>query len=125
MQKLIIPLPLMTLNEYTNEQRRNRYIGNKAKQRCTDKCRIYAVKAMREGLKANVPLVIEFNWYCANKKQDPDNIAFQQKFILDGMVKAGLIENDGWKQISKLVHHFEVDKNNPRVEIILNEYKAI
>lgn len=69
--------------------------------------------------------MIEFNWYCANKKQDPDNIAFQQKFILDGMVKAGLIENDGWKQIRKLAHNFEVDKNNPRVEIILSEYNAI
>lgn len=122
MDKLIIPLPLMTLNEYTNQQRRNRYAGNKAKQDCTSKCKLYILQAMLKGFTLDVPANVRFEWYCANKKQDPDNIAFQKKFILDGMVQAKLIQNDGWKQILGFEDVFRIDKENPRVEI--NDFKT-
>ncbi len=33
-------------------------------------------------------------------KRDPSNIAAAAaKFIEDGLIKAGVIENDGWKQV--------------------------
>ena len=44
-----------------------------------------------------------------------------QKFIIDGLVKAGVLKNDGWAQIGDLNHSFEVDKENPRIEVILEE----
>ena len=47
-----------------------------------------------------------FTWYCANQKRDPDNIASAVKFILDAMVAAGTIPNDGWKQVGNLSHRF-------------------
>lgn len=35
-----------------------------------------------------------------NMKRDPSNIAAAAaKFIEDGLIKAGVIENDGWKQV--------------------------
>lgn len=38
--------------------------------------------------------------YCEERtNRDPDNIAAAKKFILDGLVKAGIIQNDGWKQV--------------------------
>jgi hypothetical protein len=37
------------------------------------------------------------------------------------MIKAGLIQNDGWKNIGGIEHHFSVDKGNPRVEVVLKE----
>ncbi|NFP92392.1 RusA family crossover junction endodeoxyribonuclease [Clostridium sporogenes] len=64
---------------------------------------------------------LDITWYCKNKKKDKDNIAAGIKFILDGLVKAGIIKNDGWKEINNFTHKFEVDKNNPRIEIILKE----
>lgn len=61
-------------------------------------------------------------WYCKNKRQDKDNIMAGQKFIFDGLVEAGVIENDGWAQIGDVAHLFEVDKKNPRIEIRIEEF---
>lgn len=64
---------------------------------------------------------IIFRWYCKNQKKDPDNISFAKKFILDGMVKAGVLENDGWKQVAGFQDEFYLDKQHPRVEVELLE----
>jgi len=42
---------------------------------------------------------IQFEWWCSSKRRDPDNIVVGRKFILDGLVQAGILKNDGWKQI--------------------------
>lgn len=63
---------------------------------------------------------IFFVWYRKNRRSDPDNIsAGGTKYCLDGLVNAGVLENDGWKQIGRISHSFEVDKKNPRVEMRL------
>jgi len=58
-----------------------------------------------------------FVWYNKDKRIDADNQSFAQKFILDGMQKAGLIANDNAKTILAIYHDFKVDKEKPRVEI--------
>src|SRR5690625_3020649 len=64
----------------------------------------------------------EITWYCKNKRKDPDNVAGGGiKFLLDGLVKAGVLDNDGWKEVNSVKHIFKVDKNNPRVEVIIHE----
>lgn len=43
-----------------------------------------------------------------NMKRDPSNIAAAAaKFIEDGLIKAGVIENDGWKQVLGLQSYWE------------------
>ena len=32
-----------------------------------------------------------------------------------------IIPNDGWKQINNLLYQWEVDKSNPRIEVMLTE----
>lgn len=60
--------------------------------------------------------------YCKNKKKDPDNVqGGATKFILDGLVASNILENDGWKQIGDITHIMKVDKDNPRIEVIINE----
>lgn len=66
---------------------------------------------------------LNITWYCKNKKKDKDNIAAGIKFILDGLVMAGAIENDGWKQVNDFKHSFKVDKDNPRIEVKIMEVK--
>lgn len=61
------------------------------------------------------------SWYCPNRKKDKDNIMVGVKFILDGLVNAAVIENDGWSQVGDIYHMFKVDKDNPRVEITIKE----
>ena len=64
---------------------------------------------------------LTFTWYCKNRKRDKDNIIAGQKFIIDALVLAGVIKNDGWNEIGNIIHYFEIDKKNPRVEIIIEE----
>lgn len=63
----------------------------------------------------------EITWCCKNKRKDKDNIIAGQKFIYDGLVKAGVLVNDGWAQIGNITNKFEVDKENPRVEVVIHE----
>ena len=64
-----------------------------------------------------------FTWYAKDRRTDPDNLAAGQKFILDGLVKAGVLAGDGWKQVRSIYHRFEVDRERPRVEIEIREVK--
>ena len=50
-------------------------------------------------------------------KRDLDNVAFFKKFINDAIVKSGLIINDNQKYIKGFRDYFEIDKDNPRVEV--------
>jgi len=43
-----------------------------------------------------------------NRRRDPDNILGAVKFIMDGLVAAGVIENDGWKHVLSLEFEFRV-----------------
>ena len=62
-----------------------------------------------------VALII--TWYEPNRHRDPDNIMAGQKFIIDGLVTAGIIPNDNQRHIQGIIHRFAVDRKNPRVEV--------
>lgn len=64
-------------------------------------------------------------WVEPNRKRDKDNIAAGAKFIFDGLVTAGVLKNDGWKQIGDVNHRYDVDKLNPRVEVEIIEIKEV
>lgn len=60
--------------------------------------------------KLNKKVKVKINWVCKNKRIDPDNVAFGVKFILDGLVSAKVLKNDGWNQIDEINHTFEIGK---------------
>lgn len=63
-----------------------------------------------------------FQWYLPNKRKDPDNVAAGgTKMLLDGIVEAGVLPNDGYKQVKQITHKFYVDKDNPRIEVTIFE----
>ena len=121
--KIVIQGELMDLNNFIDKQRANRLGGASAKKQETDKCAIHIRQAMNQGLRVDkLPVHLNISWYMKNKRKDKDNIAFAKKFILDGMIQARLIRNDGWKEISGFTDEFHVDKNNPRVEVTIYEF---
>ena len=65
------------------------------------------------------PVYISFHWYCKNEKKDLDNVAFSKKFVLDGMVMAGVLPNDSRKYVAGFRDNFHLDKDFPRVEIVI------
>lgn len=64
---------------------------------------------------------IEFVWVEKNKKRDKDNIAFAKKFILDALQDLGVIGNDGWNEVGNLSDKYQVDRNDPHVDVYLKE----
>ena len=63
------------------------------------------------------PVIIKYKWYSPNSRKDVDNIAFAKKFINDGLVIAGILENDSRKFVAGFTDEFFIDKINPRTEI--------
>lgn len=112
---LIIPGELMTLNEYIDLERTNRFMAAKAKETETQK--VCKILNGFDGILQSSPYDVTIFWYRKNRRSDPDNIAFAVKFIFDGMQQAGILRNDGWSEINSICHIFHVDKNNPRIEL--------
>jgi hypothetical protein len=98
--------------------RSNRYSGAKKKKQATNICSVHTQKAIQEGFKLKkLPADLQFDWYAKDRRTDKDNLAFQRKFIFDGIQKAGLIPNDNWEYVGDWIDRFHIDKDNPRVEI--------
>jgi len=105
---------LTTLNEYINLERTNKFIAAKIKKSETLLCSIIAKQAIK--YKINTPFELKIEWY--NYREDPDNIAFAKKFILDGLQKAKIIENDNQKTISSLHDYFLSDNKTSHYCIV-------
>ena len=115
--KFTIPGRLPGLNEMTNANRANMYQGASLKKNAEKS--IMAALMYQKLTPIHEPVYLRFNWVEPNKKRDKDNIASGRKFVLDALVKAGVLENDGWKHIIGFSDRFSVDKNNPRIEVEL------
>lgn len=76
---------------------------------------------MVELLAKNLPrfekIALIITWHEPNRHRDPDNIMAGQKFIIDGLVTAGIIPNDNQRHIQGIIHRFAVDRKNPRIEV--------
>lgn len=112
-----IPIRLPGLNEYTRENRRNKFAGAKMKAEIESQI-IHYIRIQKPKSHERVRLV--FRWREPNSKRDLDNIAFAKKFLLDAMVHAGVIPGDGWKYVTGFEDHFEVSKQ-PGVRIEITE----
>lgn len=91
MIKFTIPYRLPGLNEYTRENRRNKYGGSKVKQE-TEEGIMWILKSVKTQI--DKPVRIKFTWYEQTKRRDKDNVAFAKKFILDALQKSGILKND-------------------------------
>lgn len=96
-QELFIPVRLPSLNDFIGAMNRNRFIGNKMKREYTELVSTYA-KANRLG-HFTEPITLEFQYTEPNNKRDGDNIVFAKKFILDGLVEAGVLTDDNQKWV--------------------------
>ena len=82
-----------------------------------------AITASMQGLEpVACPVIIHFTYYEVNKRRDPDNfVAGAHKFILDGLVEAKVLPKDGWGEIAGFTDTWTVDKEKPRVEVVIEE----
>lgn len=117
-QTFVIRDRLPGMNEYTAQQRKNKYGGAYMKK--------YAQKAVEGYIRASKlkkvesPVYIQYTFYEPNKRRDKDNIAgFAHKVIQDALVACRILEDDGWNNITGFSDDFHVDKKEPRIEVTL------
>lgn len=119
--KLTISGTLPNLNDYIAAERTNRHKGAKMK---ADNGNIVAV-AIRQylrGVRIEKPVFMEYRWIEPSRRRDKDNISsFGRKVIQDALVSTGVLKDDGWKHIVGFSDKFEVDKENPRIEVLIKE----
>lgn len=111
---------LPSLNEYIAVERSNKYKAAKMKKVATATC-AFAFVNLKPIPKNWLPVNVLFNWYCKNKRRDPDNIAFAKKFIFDGMVTLEFLPGDGWGEVASLKDNFYIDTKD-WVEIVLTPF---
>lgn len=65
-------------------------------------------ECVRQRIRPIARASVHFHWCEENRRRDPDNIRGAGKMILDSLVEAGVLPDDGWDEISGLSDTFEV-----------------
>ena len=95
-----------TLNEIIEVARQNKFASAGIKKKWTNDIALAAKAAKTKPIGGRVYL--EYVWRVKNLRRDQDNITSAQKYILDGLVAGGIIEQDNLTVIqSPVVHWFE------------------
>lgn len=119
--RLVIDGRLPGLNEYIDACRRAPQIGNRMKQ--TEQERVeWAIRQQMRGVRISRPVRLTYRFVEPNQKRDQDNVSsFARKVIQDALVKTGVLYNDGWKQVAGSEESFDVDKDHPRIIVLIEE----
>lgn len=107
------------LNKYIQVERGNRFGAAKLKEEATV---LVAWSARNTEPITQYPINVVMTWHVApnrGKYPDPDNIAFGAKFVLDGLVEAGVLANDTRNEIGEIRHRFNWNAPKPGVVVQL------
>lgn len=112
--KYIIPFIPPSNNQFIGKDQKFRY--QKIKKEWEQIIKLYTLK--NKPFKPIKQCKLTLFYYFKDKiRRDPDN--YSGKFILDGLVKAGIIFDDSFFNIN-LVLKASTDKGNPRLEITID-----
>ena len=112
--KLVIPGQFPTMNKIINTAKTHWTKYRKMKESEDEKVCWYATQQ-------KIPLFekakLKITYIRKNSRTDPDNVVVAKKFILDGLVQAGVLIDDTCKHIKGFEESWEVDKEKPRTII--------
>ncbi len=67
-------------------------------------------------------VTVGFLWLEENQRRDPDNIVAAKKFVLDGLVDAGLLLGDRWKNIRSFTDEWAIaDGGDPGCYVTISD----
>lgn len=117
--KLVIPGRLHSLNEYIGACRRNPHQGASMKREDQQSIE-WLIRSQLRGIRLDKPVRMSYRWYEPNQKRDLDNVSsYGRKVIQDALVSCRVLTDDSWKQVTGFSDTFEVDRKNPRIEVVI------
>ena len=118
-QTLWIPGAVWAMNEMIGAAKGARGTGRiyaAEKKRLTN---LVALLARAARLKPQKRVHVKFEFVERARNRDPDNLRAASKWILDGLVAGGVLDDDGWEQIAGFSDSWRVDKTNPGVFVTI------
>lgn len=119
MNRFVIQQKLPSLNQVIEANRGNKYSGATLKRHIDMViCQYIQVALLQNKLMPVDECEVDIIWHEKTKRRDADNIQSSQKFILDAMVKMGIVKDDSRRYV-KQVNHKIVDDTEDYVEVYL------
>ena len=115
---VFIPGPLPGFNEIIAAAKSGRGKGNayaRMKKQWGETVWAFAKSARMKPVDGQASVL--FVWFERDRRRDIDNVSAAAKFVLDGLVKAGVLANDNQASVFSIEHHFVVDKKTPGVRV--------
>ena len=110
-----------SLNEYLAQVGRKPQLGGKLKRDYMD-IASWCIRRDLRKYKAEKPIIIHYMFFESNMKRDHDNVfCFASKCIQDALQACKVIKNDGWNDVLNFTHTFQLDRDNPRIEVYIEE----
>lgn len=121
---LKIDTKLPSLNEVNGANRTNPYAGAKLKKQVERDISSFIAIAKARGTLRHVdePVVVFVRWHEQNRKRDVDNVESSIKFILDSLVKNGILDNDSPKWLKQQYPKVIYDTKATYSEVWLARY---
>jgi hypothetical protein len=118
MRRVALHTVIPTANEMINIERRNKYLAAKLKattERDLIREMIASFKTVPE--ETQYPVHMTYTWHRKNKRTDPSNIAWGTKYIEDALQRAGILRNDGPREVASITHQYVYGADENYVEV--------
>jgi hypothetical protein len=102
-----------------NIERRNKYLAAKLKA-TTERDLIREMIAHFTTTKheeTQYPVHMTYTWHRKNKRTDPSNVAWGTKYVEDALQRAGVLRNDGPREIASITHQYVYGADENYVEV--------
>lgn len=112
--------PFPSMNDVIAANRSGYGAGNRLKRRLTELVATRCREVMAEtGWVAPLgPVEVSFTWHEVWRGRDVDNVMSAQKFVLDGMVEAGMLRGDSQRYVPRPpAHGIVIDREHPGVTV--------
>lgn len=123
--------PILGLNEllkaethFYDQRLKKIVVTNKVKSDNDKMCRL-AIQKYMKGVKIDKPIRCHYYIFVKDKKHDRGNVyASLEKSFLDALQQKKVIKNDGYDDVLDSVFHTDLDRLNPRIEVIIEEVEV-
>lgn len=116
--------PLKGLNELLGGRMynfRTKKYHNPVKVENDKVCRV-AINKYLKNVPLKTPIRCTYYIYAKDKRHDRNNLeSATTKSFLDALQQCGCIESDGFEYVLDSIFHTEVCRDNPRIEVVIEE----